>query len=379
MYRAITGKRLADASERVEEDLAQPPSALDIAIDSAQEAALMKGLALFVRNRTASMADLIQGLGTLPPYVIPQIVPQTVPPPAQEPPAEPLPQTDATPQSPPTLGQKPKPPAPLLILGAVHGLMALLALIWGSVIMAADSTTWSLLYFPLVTAYMVMMYLLGNYKKSAIIPLSLTAVASAVICFIRDISAYAAGYTVYLQVKETAEGLAWWLLFLVPLYIWSFYYLLRDKKYISFRDRGAAWLKAHPKLPKSNRAFLGLHAFFALVSMALGMLPVAEYSMRRLLEGKSLGADDFSFLLLGFLGPVTLAAFLSLLALLRKRDKLAWMPLAVVVIYALIFFVCWISYWPELAAIGVPCILVFLGIYAWTYLTLRKKNAAAST
>jgi len=371
MYRAVTGQRLADAPERVEEDLARPPSALGIAIDPAQEAALMRGLALFGRNRTASMAELMQGLGTLPGYTI---APSVTPEPESERHGPELSTTLPVEEElvPPPL-QKPKAPAPLLALGAAHGIVALLALLWGGTLMAAADGAWSLLYFPFAAAYMVAMYLLGTYQKGAVIPLGLTAAASAVICLIRE---YELNSYLYRHVNDTAGGIVWWLLLLVPLYAWTFHYLLRDRKYIAFRDAGAAWLKAQPKLPRSGRAFLGLHAFMALLAMALSMLPVAEYEMGKLLKGDSLVAGEVSLLLLGFLGPVLLAAFLSLLALLRKREKAAWAPLAAAAGYGLLFFMVWsIGYFEDYPVSGSVIFLLYIGLYAWPYFALCRGGS----
>ena len=58
MYRAITGITPAESTGRIQGDSLKPPSALGISITAAQEAALMKGMAVFQANRFQNMSEL---------------------------------------------------------------------------------------------------------------------------------------------------------------------------------------------------------------------------------------------------------------------------------------------------------------------------------
>ena len=62
MYRAITGKVPVESLDRLAEDTLQRPSQLGIDIDPDQEKALMKGLALYQRDRYATMGELSSAL-----------------------------------------------------------------------------------------------------------------------------------------------------------------------------------------------------------------------------------------------------------------------------------------------------------------------------
>ncbi len=58
MYRAITGKVPDESLDRMEEDQLERPSLLGVNIENWQEDALMKGLAVFQKNRFQSMEEL---------------------------------------------------------------------------------------------------------------------------------------------------------------------------------------------------------------------------------------------------------------------------------------------------------------------------------
>lgn len=62
MYKCITGKTPEEALERAYEDNLLPPSKLGIQIDASQEAALMKGLGVRIKDRTQSIRELMEGL-----------------------------------------------------------------------------------------------------------------------------------------------------------------------------------------------------------------------------------------------------------------------------------------------------------------------------
>ncbi len=60
IYRALTGKVLPQATDRLEEDLVGPPSALGVAIPAPAEKALMKAIAVKAANRYQTVEDLQQ-------------------------------------------------------------------------------------------------------------------------------------------------------------------------------------------------------------------------------------------------------------------------------------------------------------------------------
>lgn len=62
MYKCITGKTPDESLERVYEDNLLPPSKLGVEISPKQEAALMQGLCVRAKERTQSVAELMQGL-----------------------------------------------------------------------------------------------------------------------------------------------------------------------------------------------------------------------------------------------------------------------------------------------------------------------------
>ncbi len=63
MYKAIVGKKPMEALERAVGEELPPPSSFGISINQKQEAALMKGLALFRENRWENVAQLYIALG----------------------------------------------------------------------------------------------------------------------------------------------------------------------------------------------------------------------------------------------------------------------------------------------------------------------------
>ncbi len=66
MYRAITGEVPLESLDRMAEDTIKRPSELGIVIDSHQEDALMKGMAVFQKDRYASIEELRIALFTKP-------------------------------------------------------------------------------------------------------------------------------------------------------------------------------------------------------------------------------------------------------------------------------------------------------------------------
>ena len=62
VYRLITGKTLPPSADRILDDTIELPSSLGVKITPEQEAALMRGLALRVPDRTQTMAELAKGL-----------------------------------------------------------------------------------------------------------------------------------------------------------------------------------------------------------------------------------------------------------------------------------------------------------------------------
>ncbi len=62
MYRAIVGKKPIESLERIVEDHLKTPSELGISINSMQEKALMKGLAVLAKNRWQSMDELYNAI-----------------------------------------------------------------------------------------------------------------------------------------------------------------------------------------------------------------------------------------------------------------------------------------------------------------------------
>jgi len=64
IYKCITGVTPEESVERVHEDQVRPPSMLSISVDSAQEAALMMGMAVLQKNRFQSVSELYASLYT---------------------------------------------------------------------------------------------------------------------------------------------------------------------------------------------------------------------------------------------------------------------------------------------------------------------------
>jgi hypothetical protein len=62
MYKCMTGVTPEDSNERVRADDVKPPSALGVSINPAQEAALMKGMAVLQENRFANVQELRRAL-----------------------------------------------------------------------------------------------------------------------------------------------------------------------------------------------------------------------------------------------------------------------------------------------------------------------------
>ena len=62
VYRLITGKTPPPSTDRILDDTIELPSSLGVKITPEQEAALMRGLALRVPDRTQTMAELTKGL-----------------------------------------------------------------------------------------------------------------------------------------------------------------------------------------------------------------------------------------------------------------------------------------------------------------------------
>ncbi len=62
IYRALTGTTPVESLDRMQEDTLKPPSTLGVAIAPWQEAALMKGLAVFARDRYESVKELEKAL-----------------------------------------------------------------------------------------------------------------------------------------------------------------------------------------------------------------------------------------------------------------------------------------------------------------------------
>ena len=109
MYRCITGVTPDESVERVRKDEVKPPSVLGIAIDRAQEAALMAGMAVLQERRPQNVEGLQRALysaaapqpvgaavqpSSMPPVYTPppQPIPQPVPQPMQYQPPPPMPQ-----------------------------------------------------------------------------------------------------------------------------------------------------------------------------------------------------------------------------------------------------------------------------------------------
>jgi len=84
MYRIITGVTPDESPERMHSDEVKLPSALGIAIHPAQEAALMKGMAVLQQNRWQSVGELYNALYSAAPQ--PQYAPPPPPMPASVPP-----------------------------------------------------------------------------------------------------------------------------------------------------------------------------------------------------------------------------------------------------------------------------------------------------
>ena len=66
IYKCITGKTPVDSTQRVFEDELKPPSELGIEVSPHFEAALMKGLGVFSRNRIKDMDELIAAFSSVP-------------------------------------------------------------------------------------------------------------------------------------------------------------------------------------------------------------------------------------------------------------------------------------------------------------------------
>ncbi|MEY8428269.1 protein kinase [Lachnospiraceae bacterium 46-15] len=62
MYRAITGELPLESLDRMSEDDLKPPLALGVSISPQQEAALMRGLAVYKKDRLADMEELMSAL-----------------------------------------------------------------------------------------------------------------------------------------------------------------------------------------------------------------------------------------------------------------------------------------------------------------------------
>ncbi len=62
IYRAVTGEIPLESLDRMSGDDLKPPSALGVSISLQQEAALMKGLAIYKKDRFADMEELMDGM-----------------------------------------------------------------------------------------------------------------------------------------------------------------------------------------------------------------------------------------------------------------------------------------------------------------------------
>ena len=69
IYKCITGITPIDATQRVAEDDLKSPSELGVKIDSNLEKAIMKGLAVFQKDRYQSVAELLEGLNVSLPEI----------------------------------------------------------------------------------------------------------------------------------------------------------------------------------------------------------------------------------------------------------------------------------------------------------------------
>lgn len=66
IYRALTGEPPVESLDRMQEDTLKPLSAFDVSIPPWQEAALMKGLAVFANNRYSSVEELEKAIYETP-------------------------------------------------------------------------------------------------------------------------------------------------------------------------------------------------------------------------------------------------------------------------------------------------------------------------
>ena len=80
IYKCITGITPDESLERLREDRLQPPSSLAIPISPAQEAALMKGLAVLQKNRFQNLEEFSAALSSPSPgHFVPSPVPEPAP------------------------------------------------------------------------------------------------------------------------------------------------------------------------------------------------------------------------------------------------------------------------------------------------------------
>ena len=116
IYRCITGQIPPEAIERLDEDTLIPPSALNVALTSLQEAVLLKGLSVRARDR---YQDIPQVFSALQGTAIPEPAPEAPAQPKREP--EPAPKSEAK-------QTKPAPKVAFIISGAALALIAALML-----------------------------------------------------------------------------------------------------------------------------------------------------------------------------------------------------------------------------------------------------------
>ncbi len=100
VYRAITGKVPDESLERLAEDMLESPSQMGIYMAPGQEAALMKGMAVFQKDRFQSMEELEEAMyaGAAGPEPKPEPDPVPQPEPKPEPEPEPVPGPDPAPK-----------------------------------------------------------------------------------------------------------------------------------------------------------------------------------------------------------------------------------------------------------------------------------------
>ncbi len=111
MYRAITGKVPDESLERLAEDMLESPSQMGISMAPGQEAALMKGMAVFQKDRFQSMEELEAAMyvGAAGPERKTQPEPQPEPAPDPEPQPEPKPEPVPGPEPAPKPQPEPTP------------------------------------------------------------------------------------------------------------------------------------------------------------------------------------------------------------------------------------------------------------------------------